>query len=118
MDSFESNRRNFLRKLGLTFGATLAATSMISANILETNEGSSLTSEQQTFMNNYEKWMDEFVKVIRIQKVDPNDLENNKKIVQLSEQAKEWQRKLVEHMKDENFARYYMKATERVTLEI
>lgn len=118
MDTFEHNRRNFLRKLGLTFGATMAASSMISANILEKNDDLSLTPEQQAFMKRYNKWMDEFIEVIKIQKVTPHNMDNNKNIVRLSEQAKAWQSKLTEYMKDENFARHYMSATERMTLEI
>jgi hypothetical protein len=69
-------------------------------------------------MRVYEKWMDEFVEVIRIQKLEHDNLENNKSIVRLSETAKEWQPTLVEFMKDENFAKYYMIVTERMTKEI
>ena len=118
MDTYEQNRRDFLRKLGLTIGATITASSLVSANIMNSKEELQITSEQQAFMNIYEKWMDEFVEVIKIQKVDPDNYENNKDIVRLSEQAKEWQGKLTGYMTDENFARYYMTATERMTLEI
>jgi len=118
MDTYEQNRRDFLRKLGLTIGATITASSMVSANILNSKDELDITAEQQAFMNVYENWMDEFVEVIKIQKVDADNYENNKNIVRLSEQAKEWQSKLTEFMKDDNFARYYMTATERMTLEI
>ena len=62
--------------------------------------------------------MDEFIEVIKIQKVDPDNYENNKDIVKLSEQAKGWQAQLTDYMKDDDFARYYMTVTERMTLEI
>jgi len=42
-------------------------------------------------------------------------LENNKKLMALSEDAKAWQKELIEHMTDENFARYFMIRTEKIT---
>lgn len=118
MDGYEDNRRQFLRKLGFTLGGTLTASSLISAKIIDIDNDINISLEQKTFMNSYEKWMDEFIEVIRIQKVDPENYENNKNIVLLSERSKKWQFKLHEYMSDDNFARYFMKATERMTLEI
>ncbi len=118
MDGYEDKRRSFLRKLGFTLGATLTASSLISANILDSSQDLSITPDQKAFMAGYEKWMDEFIEVIRIQKVDPENYENNKNIVLLSERAKKWQTQLHEYMTNDNFARYYMTATERMTLEI
>jgi len=91
MDGYEDNRRWFLRRLGFTLGGTLTASSLISANIIDTDKDMNISPEQQAFMDEYEKWMDEFIEVIRIQKVDQENYD---------------------------FARYYMKATERMTLEI
>ena len=118
MDEYESTRRRFLKKLGLTVGATITASSMLSATVLDKKENLQISSEQKEFMYEYEKWMDEFIVVINKQKADPDDYENNKKIVSLSEQAKTWQNKLLGYMQDQNFARHYMAATERMTLEI
>jgi len=118
MDGYEDNRRWFLRRLGFTLGGTLTASSLISANIIDTDKDMNISPEQKDFMDEYEKWMDEFIEVIRIQKVDQENYENNKNIVLLSERTKKWQFKLHEYMTDDNFARYYMKATERMTLEI
>jgi hypothetical protein len=118
MDNYEDNRRSFLRKLGLTFGATMAASSMVSANIQESVKEMKISQEQTEFMEVYEKWMDEFIEVIKFQKRDPENQDNNRNIVKLSEQAKTWQTQLEGYMKDDNFARYYMIATERMTLEI
>jgi hypothetical protein len=118
MDAYEDKRRSFLRKLGFTLGATLTASSLISANIISTSREMSITPDQKAFMNDYEKWMDEFIEVIRIQKADPENYENNKNIILLSERTKKWQTRLHGYMTDDNFARYYMTATERMTLEI
>ena len=118
MDGYEDKRRGFLRKLGFTLGATLTASSLISANIVESAVDMNITPDQKAFMNHYGKWMDEFIEVIKIQKVDPENIENNKNIVLLSERAKKWQTKLHDYMKDDKFARYYMTVSERMTLEI
>lgn len=119
MDGFENTRREFMRKLGLTLGASLVIGSgEIRASVMDKKEEFSLSPEQKSFMHNYELWMDDFIPVIRRQATNPMDTENNQKIVVLSEKAKEWQKHLIDYMKDENFARYYMTVTERMTKEI
>jgi predicted transcriptional regulator len=121
MDGYESNRRDFLKRLGLIAGATvLSATGLAEVEELITDkkEKYTLTAEQTKFMAMYEKWLDEFHAMAKFQKKDPEHLGNNKRLVSLSEEAKTWQKELIEHMKDENFARYFMITTERVTTVI
>lgn len=118
MNGYDENRRRFLSTLGLSLGVTLTGTKVLHGASGNEAELLAITPEQQAFMQNYERWMDQFVEVIRVQKKDPNNLENNKKIVALSEEAKLFQEELKGYMKEENFARYYMFATERMTLEI
>jgi hypothetical protein len=118
MNGYDENRRRFLSSLGLSLGVTLTGTKVLHGATDNAAEVLTINPEQQAFMQNYERWMDEFVEVIRFQKKDPNNLENNKKIVALSEEAKLFQEELKGYMKDQNFARYYMFATERMTLEI
>ena len=121
MDAYESNRRDFLKKLGLIAGATaITATGLAEVTELITDKKDKykLTPEQSKFMAMYEKWLDEFHAMAKFQKKDPDHLGNNKRLVSLSEEAKAWQKDLIEHMKDENFARYFMITTERVTTVI
>ena len=118
MDQYESNRRKFILGLGLSIGAVMTATSAIKAGVNGKKDSIVISPEQQDFMIKYEKWMDDFIDVIRVQKISPNHLENNKKLIKLTEIAKEWQPKLTEFMKDENFASYYIISTERMTHEI
>lgn len=121
MDGYESNRRDFLKKLGLITGATAVTVTGISGVadlITEKKENIKLTPGQEQFMVKYEKWLDEFNDMVKFQKDDPEHLENNKRLMALSDEAKIWQKELIEYMKDENFARYYMIATERVTTGI
>lgn len=119
MDGFESTRRDFMRKLGLTLGASLVVGSTeIRASVIEKKDKFTLLPEQHQFMERYESWMDEFIVLIRRQTTHPMDIDNNRKIVALSEQAKGWQKQMVDFMKDENFARYFMTVSERMTREI
>ena len=118
MNGYDENRRRFLTKLGMTLGVTLTGTKVMQGENIPTADVQTINAEQKAFMDNYERWMDNFIEVIKFQKKDPNDLENNKKIVALSDEAKVFQQELIGYMKDENFARYYMVATERMTLTI
>ena len=121
MDGYESSRRDFLKRLGLIATTTAVATSgfaQVESLITAQKEDYTLTPAQKTFMVKYEKWLDEFHDMAKFQKVDAEHLDNNKKLVALSEEAKTWQAELIEHMKDENFARYYMVVTEKVTTTI
>lgn len=118
MNGYDENRRRFLTKLGMTLGVTLAGTAVMQGEEIATTKELTLSGDQQLFMSNYERWMDDFIEVIKVQKLEPMNLENNKKIVALSDEAKVFQQELMGYMKDENFARYYMIATERMTLAI
>lgn len=118
MDAYEETRKDFLKKLGLTLGISVLPTMRISSVILDKRETVVLTTEMQEFMNQYELWMDEYIEVIRKFKFNPDDMDNNTNMVRLCNIAKEWQPKLIEYMKDKDFARYYMISTERMTKEI
>lgn len=119
MDAYEQTRLQFLRRLGLTLGAVvLPSTFKIAFAIKEKTDEFPLNEEQTEFMKDYNKWMDDFIPVIRRQKEEPEDYQNNKKIVELSEIAKNWQKQLTNYMKDENFARHYLIVTQRMTQEI
>ena len=118
MDSYESTRRHFLRKIGLTVGAVAVGGVKASAQIVENEAQFPLTEEQQKFMDEYSHWMDDFIEVIKERRSNPDDLEVNMRLMRLSEKSEGWQRKVNKFMEDENFARHYMVVTERMTLEI
>lgn len=116
MDAFEQKRRDFLKKLGLIGGAaSLTAVGGVVGLLADQREEIVLTPEQKQFLDKYENWLEDFREMAKFQKIDPEHLENNKKLMALSEEAAKWQGELVQHMKNENFARYYMIITERVT---
>lgn len=118
MNEYEESRRAFLTKLGLTIGTTVVASAKLSATVLNNKTEFVLTEEQNRFMTQYEKWMDNFIPAIKAQRKNSEDLLAKQRIVELSEEADNWKEKISEYMKDENFARYYMTVTERLTKEI
>ncbi len=118
MNDYEESRRAFLAKLGLTVGTTIAASTKLSATVLNSKTEFPLTAEQQEFMGHYEKWMDRFIPAVKAQRQNPEDKLAKAAIVELSEEVDNRRSQLIKYMKDDNFARYYMTATERLTKEI
>ncbi len=118
MNEYESSRRAFLTKLGLAIGASAVAGEKLSAKVLNSTSEFPLTNEQQQLMDRYERWMDEFIPVIKDFRANPEDKVAKLRIAELSEEAESWREQLTVFMEDENFARYYMTATERMTKEI
>ena len=97
----------------------IAASGLAKTNIIvEEKQQFPLSEEQEDFMRNYENWMDDFIEVIKERRTHPDDLEVNKRLMILSVESQAWQGKLTQFMEDENFARHYMIATERMTKEI
>lgn len=117
MSDQQSSRRNFLKILGLSAGASLAGKNALAA-FVNKEEIRKLNPAQQEFMIRYGKWMDEFTEVIRIQKAEPENMENQKKMVALTERAEKFQPELAGFMKDETFALIYKASIQRVTNEI
>lgn len=118
MDNYESTRRVFLRKLGLSVGMAVAATGVKGAQIIEKNIEFPLTDDQQNFIKQYEVWMSSFIEVIKERRSKPNDLDVNMRLMKLSEKHETWQKEVQVYMEDPNFAKHYMIVTERMTLEI
>jgi hypothetical protein len=112
-----SSRRNFFKLLGLTAGTTLIGQVSFGAHLDET-EIKKLTAEQKEFILLHEKWMDEFIEVIRVQKTAPEDQENNKKMIVITEMADEFKPQLNEFLKDGTFALIYKMSMERMSKEI
>lgn len=118
MNEYEESRRAFLAKLGMTIGASAIAGEKLSAKVLNEKTEFPLSADQQKLMDRYEQWMDEFIPVIKSFRANQHDQAAQKRIAELSEEAENWRAQLTDFMRDENFARYYMTATERMTKEI
>jgi len=117
MSDSKSTRRKFLKIFGLTAGATLISPISTAAHLDQT-EIKKLTDEQQEFIMLHEKWMDEFIEVVRVQKTAPEDPENNKKMIAITERTDEFKPKLNEFLKDGIFAVIYKMSLERMSKEI
>jgi hypothetical protein len=115
MNNYEESRREFLLKLGLSVGTVAVGSAKLSATVMNDKTEFALTVEQKELMDKYELWMDNFIPAIKAQRENQDDLMAKAKIVELSEEANAWQPQLIEFMKDDNFACYYMTATERMT---
>lgn len=117
MADLKSDRRKFLKYLGLSTTATLTANSAL-ASFVDHSEILKLTPIQHDFMLRYGKWMDEFVEVIKIQKTDPENMEIHQKMMEITEKVKVLQPELLELMKDKTFSIIYQASIKRVTAEI
>jgi hypothetical protein len=117
MSEKQSARRKFLKYLGLSAGATLVSTGAL-GSFLDAEEIKKLNPEQQEFMLRYGKWMDEFIEVIRTQKTNPANTENNRKMISLTERAEQFKPELSSLMKDKTFSIIYQASIERMSKEI
>lgn len=117
MTEKSSSRRKFLQLLGLSAGASLIPSNSV-AGLVDHTEILKLNPEQQEFMLQYEKWMDEFIEVIKVQKTDPKDVKNNENMIALTHRAEEMKPQLSEFMKDDTFSKIYQVSIQRMTNEI
>ena len=117
MSDIQASRRKFLQLLGLSAGATLVSTTGI-AGFVDPETIHKLNPEQQEFMMRYGQWMDEFIEVIRVQKSEPGNTENNHKMIALTERAEAIQPELATYMKDDTFSMIYKASIERMSKEI
>ncbi len=117
MSGKKSTRRIFMQLLGLSATGSLLSTKAL-AGFTHDAEILKLNTAQQQFMIRYGQWMDEFIEVIRIQKSNPENPENNNKMIALTERAGEFKPELSKFMKDDKFQLIYKASIERMTKEI
>lgn len=117
MSDSKTNRRKFLKYLGLSASASLASNAVF-ASFIDQSEIKQLNTEQQKFMVRYGKWMDDFTEIIKILKANPDNMEHKQKMMTITNNVKELQPELKEFMKDKTFALIYQASIKRVTLEI
>ena len=114
MSENQSNRRKFLKFLGLFAGTTLVSTNAF-AGFVDTEKIKKLKPHQREFMLKYGEWMDEFTEVVRIQKTNPEDMENQRKMIVLTEKVEKLNPELAEFLKDEDFAIIYHGSIKRMS---
>jgi len=117
MTEKQSTRRKFLQLLGLTASAALVSGNALASGF-DKEEIKKLTAPQQEFMLHYEDWMTEYIKVIRIQKTDPDNIAYHKELGELSTKAESFQPTLAVFMQDPTFALIFKVSIERMVKEI
>jgi hypothetical protein len=117
MSENQSTRRKFLKFLGLFAGTTMVSTNAF-AGFVDTEKIKKLKPAQREFMLRYGQWMDEFTEVVRVQKSNPGDMQNQKKMMVLTEKVEMLNPQLAEFMKDEDFAMIYHGSIRRMSDEI
>lgn len=113
----KSSRKNFLKFLGISAGVTFTGATAF-AELADRSEIQKLSPEQEKFMLAYDEWLREFTEVIRANKKEPGNPENQKRMMALTEKSAAWQPQMTEFMKDKKFALIWKAYTEHVTKEI
>ena len=117
MSENPSSRKNFIQLLSQKAGKTILSPNPLS-QFFDEEEILKLNPEQMEFMLQYGQWMETYIEVIKIQNQDMSDLNNHKKMMQLTEQAEAWQPQLTEFMKDRTFALIYHASIDKMKNEI
>lgn len=108
------DRKSFFKKLGTGVGAVAVGQAMAATDI-DITEDLSLTDAQKNFVKGYKDWLSEFKTYIERRNENFGDMENNKKLMELSSQAQEWRAKLDKHMTDDKYHAYFLDMTKEVT---
>ena len=109
----KDNRRNFIQKLGVTVGATALLDTESIASVARMHSGKDL--ERSEFLNNYENWINQYIDVVEKEKSDKNNLANKHRIMELSDQAKDWQEKIALYLNDDTFKKRYIQLSMRLS---
>jgi hypothetical protein len=112
MNKTRQSRKEFLKKLGISFSGTAISTAALAQNYQDDLD---LIDEQKKFLNDYEQWLKEFQEFISRRTNNPMDIENNKKLMKLSAQSESRKTKLEIYMKDPRFAKYFNKITKDIS---
>jgi hypothetical protein len=115
--SEQPSRRNFLKFLGAFAGTTMISSNAFAGFVRE-EEIKKLNPEQKEFMLRYGKWMDEFIEVIRVQRAEPDNMENHRRMIVLTDEAEKLNTELAVFMSDPTFSMIYNVSIQRMTDEI
>lgn len=114
MDSI--SRKDFFRKMGLVAGTSIVMPlNNVFAGFKTDVE---LSDEKKQFLSEYQQWLLEFHGFVEKRNQNPLDIENNKRLMQLTMQADNRKPTLEKHMRDARFADYFSKITNDITQSI
>jgi hypothetical protein len=106
MSNQKSTRRGFFKKLGISAVAVTAVDKELFADI-NLNRFSSQQDRDQ-FLQQYEKWVNDYIEVVNKEKSSQGDMANKHRIMELSEQADGWQEPLKEYLQYDDFKEKYI----------
>lgn len=112
MSNKPESRKQFLKRFG--FGLFEEDNKTRSKEI----EIVTLNDEQMEFLVEYEGWLTEFHSYIKKRNIEPLNVENNKRLMELSAEAEHRKVKLETYMKDILFLTVFNKITEEISKEI
>ncbi|WP_372752173.1 hypothetical protein [Labilibaculum sp.] len=120
MSNQNSTRRVFLQKLGVTVVAATAVNKELFADV-NLNRFSS-KQDRTDFLQQYEKWINEYIEVVDKEKSSKTDVANKHRIMELSEQASGWKEQIKEYLQHDDFKQKYIslstKFAEAITPEL
>lgn len=116
----KTNRRNFIKKAGLVFGATALVGStekLISSSSLF--DHSALANEEQTqLLIRFENWVNEYIEVVEKEKIKNREFKDNQAITSLPSEIEKWMPEIKKHLGDKQFATEYLKVSNKLTQSI
>lgn len=113
MTNKTESRKQFLKRFGFGLFSEEDTTALN-----EETEIVSLDEEQLEFLVEYETWLKEFHTYVKKRNLEPFNVENNKRLMELSAEAEQRKQKLETYMEDILFSTVFNKITEAVSKEI
>jgi hypothetical protein len=110
------SRKDFFKKIGLGIG--VAAVTPLNRVFAGHLEDDTLSSEKKQFLTEYQKWLHDFHLFVEKRNQNNLDMDNNKRLMELSSQAESRKPVLESYMKDTHFADYFNKITADITQRI
>lgn len=110
------SRKDFFRKIGLVAGTAIAMP--LSSVFASFKNDEDLSDEKKQFLSEYQQWLLDFHRFVEKRNQNPLDIENNKRLMELSSQADKRKPILEKHMKDSRFVNYFNKITNDITQSI
>lgn len=115
----KQSRKSFLKKIGLTLGiASLGPALLANVTSKEDQAVAHLSNEEKEMLFLYEKWLEEFHVFVEKRNENPFDIENNKKLMELTTHSKEWEVQFREYMKNPYFEQLHTQLTHKVSQKI
>ncbi len=114
-----TNRRNFLKRSGLAFGAAALVSKSTFASSKASFEAENLSNEEQIeLLNRFDQWVSDYIDVIREEKKENREFKNNPMLTKLPDELEKWMPELKQHFSDKQFATEYLKVSERLSKHI